>query len=278
MPVQKQYSNTQAIEIKTVLDTVELEPGLFIFRRTLSSSEKVYEGKNTLKANKEDLPHKEESGFTNKKGIAELIKGKSVSKNNVKNLTWLSADDLELFRTQGYQNATEIIYNRKGKKWPSAWEQWEANKGNSLDNIVALNGHAHLLNDRHGAPLPVALVFDYISGNVDNGNYNLEEAFQQLVQNPSVRVFKRRINSRHFTPEDFTENFDDAVFYIPHYNREENCDKALQFLWTPDRETYLEVFQNAEKESMRHQLVLESDVLGLKALRMHHNDRKRLGL
>lgn len=67
--------------------------------------------------------------------------------------------------------------------------------------------------DRHGQPLPVALVFDYINNHVDETRYNLAELFEHLSGREDVCVLPG--NACPYKGPVHAASYKEAEFRIP---------------------------------------------------------------
>ena len=262
------YSTTQVLETTTQLDLLELEPDLFVFRREVSSKSTSNGKKGGLRASSLDAPKGRSSGYVNAAGRKQLLDGKAVSKGNLRDLTWLSHEELELFRTLGYPEATEVLWKGRLATTPDPWTDWAANLERDLDGLVFVDHSSHMLYDRRGTHVPVGLMFDYIMGGVDNENYDLARAYAHLSARKDIRLLRgdeRRTRAGVELPA--PANMKEAIYDIPYYNATETRNQALEFLWMPDPETYAQVFTSKKQEGRRHESVLAKNVLGLRALR-----------
>lgn len=260
------HQASRIIETTTTLELVELEKDLYLYQRQVTSTT-TQRTNSKLRSSKSDEPQSRKTGFVNAAGRVQLLAGKAVSKQNEKPFIWLEPGDLDMFRQSGYPLAMETLWKRWGDHMPDPWQAWQADPDRTLDLLVFIDHSSHLMFDRHGNPLPVGLLFDYISGHVDNANYDLAQAFEHLRARADVRLLRGDDRMRNGVPKDEAPTtLAEAVSRIPYYNAEEGRDQALQFLWIPDAETYATVFSGKER-GLRHELVLSKDVLGLRALR-----------
>lgn len=127
----------------------------------------------------------------------------------------------------------------------------------NLDNEnyerILLKHDCHMLFDASGKVLPVAKHLDYMSGYINNSKYDLKIALEHLKKHPHVRF----------------KNDTDEILDIPYYNAEKHKSKYLDFMWTPDQETYARAWDLCKKSKVKYpstyivEAMYDLDLLGL---------------
>lgn len=102
-----------------------------------------------------------------------------------------------------------------------AWEL--VNSGLPL-KAINLYSYAHLIFDVNGLPLPQCVKFDYIDGNINNRDYDLEAIVQTIRSRDDITISKQRNNN--------------PISPIPYYNRTETRWNQVEFYWHPNPEDY----------------------------------------
>jgi len=91
--------------------------------------------------------------------------------------------------------------------------------------VVRLKSYDHTLYDAKDKPLPVGMRFRYLSGGVDNRNFDLTKLLDHLQKRKDVTLLK------HYGEGSY-------IHSIPHYNCESGRSKCLAFIWHSDVRTY----------------------------------------
>lgn len=93
----------------------------------------------------------------------------------------------------------------------------------SLDDVVRVELSSHMLFDRHGEILPVAIRFDYSNGGFHSGRYDIDKALAILAKDPRVApvvargkpqvggLSVRRV-ADHFSTDDFNQRHIPFIF------------------------------------------------------------------
>lgn len=248
------------IETRTSLNLVQLEEDLFLYRRSFTSHVQSADSKSR-KINKSDLPDRRQAGFVNAAGARQLRNDITPSNKNTKDLVWVDSDLLPVFRMDGYVQGCEKLQERY-EGLPDAWDAWEENPDRPLDTLVRLDEYSHQVFDRHDRPLAQSILFDYISGRVNNEDYDLKKAYMVLSKRKDIRLFRgdERL-SEGYSKDPQPKNYEEAVFTIPYYNRTQTCSEALQFLWIPTQSQFEALFK--KDRGVSNESVIDSDVLGL---------------
>lgn len=275
MPV---YENTSVIERKTRLSTLALEDNLHAFK--IETSTKRMSTNGDLKIRPEAKTPVIQ-GLVDDKNLANLLAGKSYSTrtgayNN--GLIIMSAQGRELMRTEGYNTAWDK--QRSGSIMEQSisqdyYDMFESGKA-TVDDLVTLKHDSHMLLDRNGEPLPVAIFFDYIAhGRISNANYDLKKLVSHLMTRDDIVIFGKS-ESRpwrdepDYTSEKKLETMKDAILPIPHYNSEAGKSHTVYFKWMPSREDYLKMWEECTAKKSEypstkmHEAIFKLDLLGLR--------------
>lgn len=259
------YQASQTVEVTNDLELIELEEGLFLFNRTVSSKVVSKSKGGELKSSGNDLPSSHSVGAVNAKGKGELMAGKLPSRKNTRNLMWLSRDWIEKIRLFGFYVVAEMIHKEyeKDKSLYDVWAQFVSNPKRDLDELVELDYSSHTIGDRHGNALPVGILFDYIKSQIDESSYDLPKLFEYLSSRQDVLVLRGDWDLGD-KPQDWKAagSFRKAVFEIPYYNAEPGRNTSIQFIWQPSVEAYRKVL--GKDLSVQHWKILQEDVLGIK--------------
>lgn len=248
---------TQANITQTLtLDVIDIEPDLHVYRLVTAYTLDNQEGDLTPL-----LPGTvTRTGFITSKNLAKLKKGKSWSDENQFSVVF--AQGRKMMRTHGYIYASGDTDLQDALDTHCADDVFDAfsTQNATPDDIVIFRNDCHMLLDRTGAPLPLAVSFDYISnGRISNGTYDLEKLVAHLQTRDDI-VFT--------TQEVPTQN---PIVNIPSYNSEPGRDKTASFTWIPTLEDYRTVWEECLAYGTSYpsgeffRAIFELDMLGLRA-------------
>lgn len=161
--------------------------------------------------------HREARGSTNEfvcttDELRMILDGKSIQPK--RQFVAMAEDSLERFRHVDFITACDQAEEL------SIFEV--AQNGGGV--FVEYDGAAHMLFNLVGDPLPVQIYFDYISEMMDNEHYDLRGVLNELEKRDDITVWS------------------DGIIDIPYYNREEGCNKCIEFSWAPTTEDYHELW------------------------------------
>lgn len=141
----------------------------------------------------------------------------------------------------------------------------------TVDDIMDLDIGSHMAFDAHGRALPVALMFDYVNGDVRERSFDLPKLAEHLLTRPDVIVYARKdVLARSNTGARAT-TVTEAIDDIPYYNAGPGSNRTITFRWTPDTETYRKVWDYCRTRYDRFPSnklrdgAFELDVLGIVA-------------
>lgn len=169
-------------------------------------------------------------------------------------------------QARGFSRAVDLHYPDIEAKTQSAFDL-ASQGGLTSESIVDLDHAGHMLFDTEGAPLPTAVLFDYIKGRVNNENYCLGEVLPVLKANPHVVPFD--VGSHRPT----SKKPELHIMNIPYYNATEECSAAIEFLYCPDKETMAAIWGKMKELNSKYpttmgcEAVTELDLLGIKKFR-----------
>lgn len=260
------FENQSTVVIKTELQTVELEDNLHMFKLT-TSSEQV-DNTGTVKADVGKLaPEITAQGFLDTKNLKALKAGK---KYTTRPLSYLSKRAQELFRTKGWN-----AWDDKADLELRADMFEQILKVKDLDTIVHFDYSSHMMFDRHGKPLPVAVNFDYISnGGITDGRYDLEKLAAHLLSREDIWVYPCKDRKWYPDAVDYTgraTEVEQCITAVPYYNAERGCSKTIYFRWMPTADDYRRMWDLcvANKKQFpstyRHQAIFDLDLIGARA-------------
>lgn len=199
-------------------------------------------------------------GITSKAGLSAFRDGAVAMPQYSKErgAVFANADFREFMRTTGWLG--DEIYKRFAALTTSPFTRFVAGEV-TADDLVFVEGSSHTIYDAEGKPLPVAVLFNYIDGHMDNAHYDLDKALATLKARDDIR----------FVAEDRWRDAPDSVQRIPHYNASRGRDYCLAFVWMPSVEDYrrmvaqCEEYESPYPTTMRYRAVFDLDLLGLRA-------------
>jgi len=225
------HESSESIVLKSRIETAEIEPNLFAFERTLSM-----EGKQDGLLSAHTWPVKvERCGFVDEENLQKLLNNQSFERRKLS--VWTD-DEIERARCEGFH---KVFTEEQIRRSPLAF--LKAHPDLTIDNVVFADGSCHMLFDRHGVPLPLAVDFNYIDSGIDEGHFDLEGLAAALLKLPGIQV----TSTSSFAQEPPT-TAREAIYRIPSYNASEDREYSVQFVWQPTREDYLRVWEWANKK------------------------------
>lgn len=275
-----QLHNRSIVVMDTTLETIRLEKNLSAFRYTVT--QQVSESELSEISAPAHLvsvePHANvTTGLIDDKNLSLLKRGKPWKGRN--NLVVMTPALREIFATTTYSLAWDSdLFKTDVMRGAALFDYFK--EGGSVDDVVIMDTGSHSLSDRHGDPLPVGVLFDYISnGRITNRNYDLEKAAAILLARPDVDVWAHkggwdtdkadelRVDGKRTGKVRLATTVEEAVFKIPYYNADGGRSHTLYFVWKPSREDYKAVLEKAGKRgSMEfHKAAFDLDILGLRA-------------
>lgn len=130
----------------------------------------------------------------------------------------------------------------------------------TLDDVVLVNTSSQMIFDVQNRPLPLAVHFDYINGQMDNERYDLRKALAILKTREDIR----------FVQHNRWENAD-GIQTIPGYNQSDGRTTFISFVWMPSVAEYRRVWDACLKLKEKypstaiHRMIHHLDILGLRA-------------
>ena len=259
------YENTMTVKFETKMLVRELEPNLHAFKRAYKSQKLESAGNLPLKL---PVPAPVAAqGLLDSANLKLMLAGKPFK---TLDLYWLTADEIEMFRTLGWMGAMEKMNRTSMTADP--FEQIDKN-GMTVDNLVRVESSSHMLFDRKGGALPVGINFSYIKGNYDNTAYDLQKLAEILMKNPDVQVFPSK-GKWHSDKADFDKTattVEEAITRVPYYNADGGRHSHIEFRWMPTREAYTAMWAQCQKTGGQYpstcmdRVVFELDLLGARA-------------
>lgn len=194
-------------------------------------------------------------GFAKLKEVAKFAKGSTSSINQLEHLSLVHPDYQKFMRELGFTRGFEQMPN--GSEVEDKMPFTAFTSGNaSLDNVVRIDSSSHMLFDRNGEVLPVAIHFSYMNGNMNDGAYRLKLAADLLSNNLQVRIK----NSDHRG----------VIHEVPYYNSEDGCREGLEFDFLPTVEDVRRMWVVQKKlnkqypSTCAHHAIFDLDLLGLR--------------
>ena len=245
--------NTQAT-LKRNLDCIEVEENLWVYKVSFD-----------VAFNSKELPDNFKQAFSlpTYQGVArtsDLEAFKAGTSPRINNIAKMVVGDpmfREHARTEGFMEAWEAHDKTLKSNTDIVYDLFLT--GNiEADDLIIMEVGSHSLFHRDGTPLPVAVYFDYINGNMSNGVYDLSKALQHLKTLPSVVVIPDKKGN--------------LIHEVPYFNSSSSCSNSLVFKFMPTREDFLTLWptmQRLHKEYpgiMIKEAMFENDTLGLRAV------------
>lgn len=241
-----QHKSTENLALNTSVEVAELADDLFVFHRATTLDAK---GKKLFKAHGLTL-HGKQSGFVDRKNMENLVKNLPFE---VLELGIWTPEQLEQARLEGFSEVAEHGFAK-----PCPLTQLKKQPELTVENIVREEWASHMLFDRNGDVLPVAVKFDYIASGVDESHYDLEGLAEALLAAPDIHVHPREPGPYVKTKFGYAAsrraaiNAKDAIFPIPSHNAHAGRTQSVQFTWQPSREDYAKAWAWAKAKSPKY--------------------------
>lgn len=129
------------------------------------------------------------------------------------------------------------------------------------DKLVRLDYSSHMLFDPEAGVLPVGIHYDYMTGMMSNGSYDLNKVRDLLKQNEQVHSG----NVDSLGVEKPIE-----IEPVPYYNTASNCSTGIGFWFAPTQAQMKTIWEKAKTLNSKcpscelHRAVFELDMLGLR--------------
>lgn len=169
-------------------------------------------------------------------------------------------DMLEFFRTVGWDGSDSIY-----EKIRELLKEPYTNFVNGLvlaEDLIFIDHSCHMIFDSNKSPLSVALYMDYTNILIDNSRYDLELALKILSKRSDIKF----LNSRNEPDEN------PAILDIPYHSADRIRSAYLRFVWMPDKETYLKMWNQVSSHRASHlssyekcKAIFDADLLGLRS-------------
>lgn len=253
--------NISTVVVSSRLRYQKIEDNLNAFM--LESSAELAESKGELRRDVAHMiPAQVQQGFVDDRNLRLIQRGKSYK---TKVFIQLDADLRELVRQEGW----------------SAWEKigWDRSRDvfsavSDPDCLVRVDVSSHMMFDRRGDALPVAVYFDYIAGGgISEGRYDLDKLAAHLLSRDDIWVFPRKSGWRRddCDRESRATTVEECITDIPYYNSERGSSKTIYFRWAPTAEDYRRMWAHclAKKKqypsTYMHEAIFELDLIGARA-------------
>lgn len=263
------HENVTTLTRRTVLRTLEVEPGLFVFKREVSTQR--IDSQGDLRVAPEPTNATVTQGFIAKGELAKMRQGESCKLRD--DLSLVLPEGREIMRTRGYvytlsnEIATRFNDELVRRDCYDAFERGDV----TVDDVIRFEHASHMLFDRHGQVLPVAIRFDYIEAHVNNSRYDLEKAAKILLARDDITIFPVKRYRDEPDYDGVAKTVEEAVASIPYYNAERGRNRTITFRWTPRVEDYRKMWAECLRlggrypSTNRYHAVFNLDLLGLRA-------------
>lgn len=202
-------------------------------------------------------------GFARLLAIKDFIDGSAPSIETLPSMSLVPPGFLEHARTNGFPSAVEKyakVLERHRGEGPLQSAQVD------LDTIVTIDAGDHMLFDRFGQHLPVAISFDYMNGLMANGAYKLDVARDILLKDPRVSPLAH--NREQCRPG---RDLKIEILEVPYYNNDSGTCKFLSFRFAPTTSDMRDIMDKAKSYGTayptgeRYRAMFDLDTLGLRA-------------
>jgi hypothetical protein len=253
----KSRTETLQAELSCTVDTYALGEGLVAFKITRSAQAAAPVTAMFVRQFAETV----HEGLAKEADIAAFLEGTATRIEVLKGLGLFDSLLPKLMQELGFSAglaATDDKISSALQEQP--FTQFVSGQA-SLEQLVRLDISNHMLFDRHGEVLPVALYFDYIEAAMRDGRYNLERAAEILKKDSRVRFIAEK------PQQDPTE----VIHEVPYYNAEPGKTKYLQFLFMPTEADQRQLWKQQQSYGTKSpslekfHAVFDLDMLGLRA-------------
>lgn len=276
------YENTRTIVTHTKLETHLVNNDCVLFRETQTYTQTGNDG--TFKSGgvaKEPFVHegtmtadqlrKRLAGKPHNPGFLVGAKAKKGCQRRRVQLSWYPDEWIAKMRANTFERNEMYSMGRQDVYTAIVDE------GLSPDNLLARDSYDHCIYTRYGTEVAQAVVFDYISADVNAGHFrDLEGVAAKLLEREDIRIYVAESwSNRSNNAKDPKK----AVDNIPHYNASRsNGGRAVQFVWSPSQEEYDRVRAQVNDDVYRRRdmiaAALDMDLFGINQFRYTDEERK----
>lgn len=231
------HALSQSLTLASRLEVAQVDENLYVFERTTSLDAK---GKKLAKSHGLAVSGPQR-GFVDQENMEKLVKNQAFK---TLDLSIWTPEQMEKARLEGFSNAAEHGFGQGSSLLGVLAERDDL----TANNIVQAEWSSHMLFDRHGDVLPVAIHFNYIDSGIDESHFDLEGLAEALLEAPDVRVLSGdggrlvKTNTGYARDASDPKTVREAIFHIPGYNTSEGRTRSVQFMWQPSREDYAKVW------------------------------------
>lgn len=265
MPNIEKYECCSTVVTNSTLECINIEPDLWVYSKTIKSQTPKSIGSFKIQS-KQVEQSLNEQGFVDDKNYNLLKKGKAYK---VKNFVVMPKNIQEGARKQGWRF---LMDNEHGREYSQPFNDLVSLKKIDPDIIVRPDFASHMLFDRYDEPLPVGIMFDYINGNISDGQYDIPKLAKYLINKKDVVVHS--VDGWSKDKVDLkvkAHNLSDAIANVPYYNNDQGCTKTVYFTWQPDKVTYRRMWKKCLQtkkdypSTCMHRVIFDLDLLGLRS-------------
>lgn len=258
----------RTVVLDTSLELCPIEENLWAYRLRVTPTIEGQTKTSKSKFGDRFVQAQEETGLVDDAGRRALLRGRpapEVQGAPEASLRRLGAQPLKLcalgranieaFRTGGWWGGPRPpagmgVENNVFEAFAAPDSSWTA------DDVVFMDFHDERLYDRHGAPLPVAVRFDYVGSRLCESTHDLKAVKQVLSARADIRPLDPNLDQLE-------------IMRIPGYNAEEGRTRSIEFVWMPTVEDYRLVAAAGQRPygTMR-EAFFEVDIAGLAGTRL----------
>lgn len=170
---------------------------------------------------------KESTGITSNKEIEEFSRGLCNQITDNFDILLVKQDFIKSLRNIGYIKTMQ--------KFEDVLDETRKNLMTCFDDIEYQQVHnyhrGYMIFDMNDDPIPIAITFDYINGNITNEDYKLFNVLCALVKNDQVKAVDGNLK----------------IATIPYYNSTDTRYEAIEFVFMPTKEQMRLIWKTANQ-------------------------------
>lgn len=254
----KTKTESLAVTLEQQLDHRELAPGVSAFKLT----RRFVAPEGTSAWFKGALTETVQTGLAKTAHLKKFLSGALEGLPANREFSVCSPEYLQRVQEYGY------CMQESDKELSSVIQEMNAAPLNTPEgwSVVRDDFGGHMLFDTEDRPLPVGLVYNYLSGNIRDGCYDMDKLIPYLNAHPQVHPCLGRPADR-ITLEN-----------VPYYNVSPGCKTTANFVFSPTQEQMQDIWKTANELNKKYpstalrEAVFELDLLGLRAAGITRGD------
>lgn len=268
---ESQNSFVANVKVKRTFEYIVIREGIALYRDSVDFEAAQGMVPKPLKGHAN--AKRSSQGFTTEKNAVAFAAGKVLHIDGMKDPKgqWvlLSRVMLDAYTSHAWNAYDVPAYVKEEKRVDGYGGVFDQFKADPTLLPVQVDGSSHMVYDADGLVEPIAMHYDYISAQMNNGNYDLPKVLDKLKNDSRIRFNN---------PDRYREKNAAAVHAVPYYNNSSGCREFLDFYYVPTKDEANAMWQKQLSyktrypSTERYRAVRDLDLLGIEAFRLPERD------